>query len=331
MTYLITLLSSLFFFADDTALTASADTYDELYQLVNSELHKLCHYFRLNKLSLHPDKTKYLLFSFNNTPPPANLLLFLNNNNPNESDPSLISTLSRVTSSDKVPAIKYLGVYFDPNLDFKFHINSISKKLSNALFALRRVKNLLPLNTLKTLYFSLFHCHLIYGIEIWSCISQSTLAPLLTKQKSAIRIISQKSHNSHTEPLFKSLGILPLPDLIKFFNIKFIHSVINQFSPTAFNNTWITTVEQRFRDNNPEIVYNLRNNNDLYIPPSRLKSMARFPLYNLPCLWNSLPEHLRAIPTKQLFKSNLKLYFLSLLSDTVNCNRLFCPSCSNLT
>jgi hypothetical protein len=41
---------------------------------------------------------------------------------------------------------------------------------------------------------SLFHCHLMYTIEIWSCLS-STLQQLITKQKAALGIISTLSHS----------------------------------------------------------------------------------------------------------------------------------------
>ena len=282
-------------------------------------------------LSLHPDKTKYLLFSHNGSSPPPDCVLYLNNNNVNENNPSLITPLSRGTSSDKIPAIKYLGVYFDPNLNFKYHISQISKKLSNALFSLRRVKNFLPQSSLKTLYYSLFHCHLTYAIEIWSSCAPSSLKTLHTKQKAAIRTISLSHHNAHTEPLFKSLAILPLPDLITFSKLKFLHSCLFNYSPTLFSNIWCTTIEHRFATSQPNLVYNLRNNDDLYVPQSRLKSLSSFPLYILPTLWNELPIHLRVIPNKSLFKSNLKIFFLTKLDHVIICNRLFCPACSGAT
>ena len=44
-------------FADDTPILASGPNIYELYDLVNSEFHKISHYFRCNKLALHPKKT----------------------------------------------------------------------------------------------------------------------------------------------------------------------------------------------------------------------------------------------------------------------------------
>jgi len=322
-----------FLFADDTALANSSDSYDELFTFANTEFQKLCTYFRRNKLSLHPDKTKFIIISHNNTPTSPHHSLSINNNNTNENAACRITELSRILSTDEMPAIKYLGVYFDPSLNFKFHINSISKKLSYGLFSLRQVKNLLPQSALKTLYYSLFHCHLIYAIEIWSNVPPSLLKPLITKQKAAIRIIANQSFNAHTEPLFKALSILPLTDLITHFNLKFFHSYFYNTIPPSFSSSWLTVTEHRHLIglNNPDlIILNLRNNNDLYIPPVRTTFLSRFPVFNLPKLWNLLPQILKEVASGKSFSFLLKKHSISLLNEIPVCNRLLCPACLRL-
>ncbi len=108
-----------FLFADDTALANSSDSYDELFTFANTEFQKLCTYFRRNKLSLHPDKTKFIIISHNNTPTSPHHSLSINNNNTNENAACRITELSRILSTDEMPAIKYLGVYFDPSLNLQ--------------------------------------------------------------------------------------------------------------------------------------------------------------------------------------------------------------------
>ena len=103
-------------FADDTALYAEADNIDSLINLVNTEFQKVCNYFRMNKLSLHPAKSKYLIFSNSKTVQERDFSIVINNNNDDFKDPSLIYEISRVTNSDQTPTIKYLGVFFDPSL-----------------------------------------------------------------------------------------------------------------------------------------------------------------------------------------------------------------------
>ena len=114
----------------------------------------------------------------------------------------------------------------------------MKKKLSKALYILRMVKKILPLHSLKLIYYTIFHCHLIYAIQIWSCCSQNLITDLFKLQKAAIRILSGSSYNSHTEPLFKKLEILPLPDLISCAKIQFMQRFVQKNLPISFNDTW---------------------------------------------------------------------------------------------
>ncbi len=81
-------------FADDTALSYSSDNLDELFTFTNIEFKKLCTYFRTNKLSLHPDKTKYLLITHNGASTEAHHKILLDNNNPGERDAAGSSNLA---------------------------------------------------------------------------------------------------------------------------------------------------------------------------------------------------------------------------------------------
>jgi hypothetical protein len=275
-----------------------------------------------NKLSLHPDKTKYLFVTYNNTPTESGHRIFINNNNGTENDNLKIFELQRVSATDSVPAIKYLGVFFDENLTFKYHITFLNTKLARALYSLRNVKNILPPKALKTLYYSLFHCHLVYALEIWSTASSSLLQPLILKQKAAIRLLANRRYNDHTEPLFKELSILPLSDLILVSNLKLFHSYKFNYIPRAFLNTWQTAGEVR-----TEHHLELRNDGEYFIPRYRTEQIARMPLINLPKLWNLYSPDLTESPNKSIFGRAVSLYFIHKLSSTPNCSRLLCPSC----
>ena len=121
----------------------------------------------------------------NNLIPWNDINLYIDNNEPNTltPDPNLIKKIDYVNHKISTPAIKFLGMHLDPALNFKFHINEVSKKLSKSLFCLRRCKNLLTEKALKSLYYSTFHSHLIYGIQIYSCANQTNLNPIILKQK----------------------------------------------------------------------------------------------------------------------------------------------------
>jgi hypothetical protein len=126
---------------DNTALSLEDDDLENLLARANSEFQKVCSYFRMHRLSLHPDKNKYMIISNASNVNAYQTHLFINNNNLGQNNPNLIHEIKRVRSTDDIPAIKYLGVYFDPGLSFKFHIQQISSKISRSLFILKRAKN----------------------------------------------------------------------------------------------------------------------------------------------------------------------------------------------
>jgi hypothetical protein len=258
--------------------------------------------------------------------------IYINNNNRNQNDPSNIFKLSQVFTTDVIPAIKYLGVFFDPQLNFKFHINYVSKKISQALYVLRTVKNFLPANVLKTLYFSLIHCHFIYAVEIWGCALHSSLNDLFLNQKAAVRIICGVKYNAHTEPLFKKLAILKFPDLVTFCKSKLTYQIIHNKIPTLLQHVWPTNRQRRLlnvavQDREQDQDRRLRNEDDIHEPFSRLDFTSRLPYFSYPKLWNPLDIDCKLSPNLKIFCDKLKLTYLNNYLNTPNCNRLFCPVC----
>ena len=267
-------------FADDTVLVLEGNDIHDLIWSANIEFRKICTYFRTNLLSLNLDKTKYIIISYSQMVHDSNYEICINDNNYEQNCPNNIKVISRVKYCDNTPAVKYLGIYIDPQLNFKYHIKSITSKMSRALFSLNRVKHFLPQQALKTLYFSLFHCHLLYACEIWSCVSSSQLNEITIKQKKAIRIISNSKFNAHTEPIFKKLEILPLNLQLTFNKLVFIHSCLYEHSPVVFHNRWIKNRERRAQDG--DLGPDLRNDNDLFVPFSRTDFISRFPTLTFP-------------------------------------------------
>jgi hypothetical protein len=318
------LLRSLLF-ADDTALLARGSDINALADFVNTEFQKVVQYFSANKLSLHPEKTKVMFFSNSQAVKLNPPVIYANYNNfENEAKPELLFPIENITQNSKIPAIRYLGVYFDPQLNFKFHIQTIVNKVSKMLYFYRQAKHVLTWKAKKSLYYATIHSHLIFGIHIWSCTADSNLKQLTVKQKMSIRILYNSAYNAHTEPLFKASGILPLPNLCEFFKLQFMQRFTQGFLPISFEDTWISNRIRRAGQDQIE----LRNADDLSIPFARLTSTERHPLCSFPKLWAAFEnEQIKFTRNIVEFNNLLKEHFLSLLKSTPNCNRLLCPEC----
>jgi len=256
-----------------------------------------------------------------------NIDLFINNNSPGASveNPNLVHKMDRVEVNSAIPAMRFLGAFFDPNLNFKYHVELIISKVSRALYILRTVKNILTEKALKSLYYSLIHCHLIYAIPIWSICNQQLQKELYIKQKMAVRIVSGLKYNDHTEPMFKKLEILPLPQLIDFFSLQFMQRFVQGFLPLAFNETWTTNAIRREGQSH----ISLRNDNDMYAPPARLSITSNHPLTSFPKKWEGLTdESVRILRDKKEFDTALKNFFLQQLASHIKCTNPYCPSCA---
>jgi hypothetical protein len=98
-------------------------------------------------------------------------------------------------------AYRTLGVYFDEHLTLNIHVEYLLSKLSRALFMLNRVKNILPSHALKSVYYALFHCHLLYCPTVLSCTSNAN---------------NEKIKNYKKKPSASSLMLITMPTLLHF-------------------------------------------------------------------------------------------------------------------
>jgi hypothetical protein len=173
--------------------------------LVNTEFQKVVQYFRANKLALHPNKTQFLLFTHSQAAKENPPEIHINNNDVGAiHDPSKLISIPNINAKSTVPAVKFLGIFIDPALNFKYHVEKMTKKLATALFFMRNAKHFLNMESMRSLYYSIFHSVVIYGIHVWSSTANTNLQGIILKQKAAVRTVCGARYNDHTDPLFKT-------------------------------------------------------------------------------------------------------------------------------
>ena len=303
-------------FADDTSFLVSGKNLPEVIDKLNTELQKICYWFRTNELSLHPEKTKFMIFTNSNAIINLDEInINLNYNNHNENRPELIH---RLTTE---PSIKFLGIHIDSRLDFKQHIEYIHSKIAKSLYAINAAKNILSKDVLLMLYKSLVHCHFLYCIQTYSSSSNSALRKLILQQKKAIRIVTKSNFNSHTVPLFKHHEILPLDEEAKFSKILFMYDYIHERLPRSFDGLWNRNHERVQNDRE------LRNANHFHIPFIRLSSFMSFPIAEIPRIWNNtiISNNFDENVRRKSFSKIVKNFLLNSLEFV--CNKVNCQEC----
>jgi hypothetical protein len=148
-------------FADDTSLYFSDSDPDDLFNQANSMFADLFDWFCANRLSLNPTKTKYIVFRPQNKTCDFSGKVVAINGTP----------LNQIGAKFNDQATKFLGIYIDEHLTWKHHLAHINTKISRALFIIKQVKNVLPVESLRTLYFALIHPFLSYGVTVWGNVS----------------------------------------------------------------------------------------------------------------------------------------------------------------
>jgi hypothetical protein len=291
-------------FADDTAGLLSGPELQPLIVKANLELQKLSMWFRANKMAVNVKKTKYIIFKQKGKRIEIgeNEGVIFNNNDINATqDASKLFALDRIYDGNpnkQDRSFKLLGVWLDEHLSFNQHCSNVCSKLSQANFIINRVRNLLPRKVLKTLYYALFHPHILYCLPVFSGTTSKNLKKIATLQKKAIRAICAAKHNAHTATLFQQQNILPLEKLITFTQSMLTHSIVHKYGPPALHNQWSSNAERN-------LDLDLRNANDLYLPVAKTEQVKKLTYFALAKNWNNLPlEKQYANPTT--FKIFLK-------------------------
>lgn len=138
--------SVIYHFADDTNLLYSCKTFKNLRKRVNKDLQLLYEWLCANRLSLNTGKMEFIVFR----PPRFKMTERL----------TLKLHQTKFFESSK---IKYLGMILDNKLNWKAHLNELTKKLSCAVGLIYKIRHLCPTSVLRSLYYNLFHSHMSYG------------------------------------------------------------------------------------------------------------------------------------------------------------------------
>ena len=92
-----------------------------------------------------------------------------------------------------------------------------------------------PTSVLKSLYYSIFHSHVSYGIPVWGYANDDYIKKITKIQKKAIRAITFSKYKEKSAPLFKKLKILKITDLIFQRTAALLWDLNNETLPTTLS------------------------------------------------------------------------------------------------
>ena len=261
-------------FADDTTLSIGDSDLDDLVLNTNSELEKIYEWTLQNRLTVNVDKSEIMLTT-NRKYDPTKLKFHLG------------------TSEFKiVDSCKFLGTLIDSKLNFKNHIELVTKKISKHVGILYKIRDKLTEKTRLDYYYAFVYPYLSYNVAVWGSTCTSHLHPIIILQKKIVRIINNSGFLEHTTPIFKKFNLLKFSDIHRF-NV-------------------LTRVFREIRNGKFQVLHNLNTRNRSLAVPTfhRLTTTQHSFSFIGPHFWNQLPQHLREISGENIFKKRLKIHLL---------------------
>ena len=202
--------------------------------------------------------------------------------------------------------IKLLGVHFDLNLTFKYHIRQKCRAANYSLSLIRRIRSYLDTETCKLVVHAMVISHIDYANSLYVGLPESSLHCLQLVQNQAARLILQRSKYSSATQCLLDLHWLPVHFRCDFKVACLVYRCLQGQAPRYLMDC-ISVRTSR---------YNIRRLNSdtgtiLNTPFARTNAGARcFSVYG-PKIWNNLPQEIRLCDNFIQFRAKLKTHYFS--------------------
>lgn len=271
-------------FADDTNLTATGETINEVEIAMNLDLENLRKWLQANKLSLNVAKTEFLLIG---------------------SKSFLRSRLDRqpdiFIEKEKVKQVfesKSLGVVVDQHLSWKSNTDKICKKITSGIAVLKRLRDFVDKGTLRSVYHALIQPHFDYCREVWDVFGASQSKRLQKLHNRSARIIMNMSNDVDHTIALSSLGWESLEVQRKKAKAKLMFKLLNKLGPKSLTKLFTKKCEVT--------KYDLRNSStSLHLPQPRTNKMKKSFMYDGAVVWNSLRSEVRECKSLSSFQNKI--------------------------
>lgn len=273
-----------FLYADDLALVFSENTMVDLQTIINQDMLKIRSWMNKHKLSVNISKTKYMIFKSKTT--------------------SRIDIKYDNCNIEMVGEYKYLGVIIDCNLSWSPQITEQIKKGRKIAGIFRLISQRIPDNFKRSVYFSMFHSTIAYGIQVWGNTYQKDIKAIQNIQNKAIKNLFGYKLRTPTKLIHSNHKLLPINLLVKCKLATQAHLIINKNINTVI-------IPQT---NNCCHHYNTRTAVNIKITSTKVRFNNYDAIYNLAYKYfNDLPREIKNIIEFSIFKKKINEFFLSLI------------------
>lgn len=201
---------SIFTYADDTALIIHDSNWRSTIALAEQALGNVMNWLADNLLTLNLTKTTYLTFSLTSSNQPSSESLVLKAHSCTTTAPYSLCDCPTLTRAD---TIKYLGVYIDSHLNWKYHLGNLKSRVRKLIYIFKKLRLSADTKILKTIYFALCQSILGYCISVWGGAAKTSFLELERAQRAVLKVMTRKPFRYPTSVLYDECQILTVRQL----------------------------------------------------------------------------------------------------------------------
>lgn len=197
---------------------------------------------------------------------------------------------------------KYLGVMLDSTLSFRSHIKMVTKTVKFNLYNFRQIRRSLTDSAAMLFLHSMISSHLSYCLTSWSLTATTTLKPIESLHKKALKILGKKPFSYHHCNILSQCSLLSFENFKKFKSVCLMYKVLHGLAPPPLND-FITLRPITTR------VTRAVTNRECVVPLRKTSFGQNVLSYKGSTLCNSLPISVRECASLATFKGHLKVWF----------------------
>ena len=185
-------------------------------------------------------------------------------------------------------------------------------KLNKANAMLSKLRHVLNIKTLRSVYYAIFGSHLYYASLVWAQ-NTNLVKRLYLLQEKSLRTMFFQNRNSHTSPLFEVYKIVKSFEKTALETCIFISTSLKGLLPSIFNNWFNISFDSHSHDTR------WSNLGYLKIPSYRTKAYGRYSIFvNSIHVWNYLQRCNQNVIFYQLGANKLKEILITFFLNRYN-------------
>lgn len=276
-------------YADDAVLYVHAKNKKQAAQELTVAMDNVYNWLESSQLQLNISKTVCMYFSKKTN---------------TDSDPNILIQGKKM---EVVQEFKYLGITIDSQLGFKQHVKRIVNRMKFNLSNFRFIRNNLTLEAAKLYFEAMIMSHMSYCITSWALACKTTLKPIETAYKQALKVLDKKPNTHHHCQILKKHERLNWVNTVKYNDSVLVFKIFHGLAPPPL---------QDFVKRNSNRSTRAGSRGDCIVPFRKSAFGQAVFSFRASQTWNTIPSTIRELSTLTSFTKHLKAW----LVENQNCD-----------